>query len=232
LALLQEVFVEAGRDFSLSDRPQTSVAVASSFAYAADGAETGVALMSSSAALLQEPVAHITPDKEPVVGTPKAWLVGEYTLASSGDTLMVATVHGINRASHEAFIDQLERLAAVLEKHDGPLLLAGDFNTQSAKKTDFLTTLVTERLGLEPISFRPDGRPLSKLSRRPLDHAFVRGASRVCNTRTHTDVRGSDHVAMTFVLEFALSTRVGRVGRGRAGSGTLHTAFSTTSITS
>ena len=110
--------------------------------------------------------------------------------------LLVATVHGLNRASNAAFERQIDRLAARLEAHDGPLLLAGDFNTQSARKLGYLET-TCGRLGMAAVQFTPDGRTVSKLSRRPLDHAFVRGLA-VENAACWGGVGGSDHVAMTF----------------------------------
>jgi endonuclease/exonuclease/phosphatase (EEP) superfamily protein YafD len=54
------------------------------------------------------------------------------------------------------------------------------------------------KLGLLPVRFDPDDRTVSKLSRRPLDHAFVRGA--VVENAGCRGSTGSDHVALTFDL--------------------------------
>ena len=63
----------------------------------------------------------------------KAAVIAAYPL-TSGASLLVACIHGINRASQAAFERQLAAVAAVLEGHTGPVLWAGDFNAQSAGK--------------------------------------------------------------------------------------------------
>jgi len=204
--------------------------MATQFVYARDGTPTGVAVVAAAAPVACE--AQVTPDVEPVVGTPKASLIVEYRLPTGGDgsgaggggggggdgasggaTVLVVTVHGINRAPVEAFERQIDAIVARLRRHAGAILLAGDFNTQSARKLAYLHDAAAG-LGLSAVSFDPDGRTVSKLSRRPLDHAFVRGAVvERAATATAADVGGSDHVALTFDLVWRID------GSGRGGDG-------------
>ncbi|CAE8695511.1 unnamed protein product [Polarella glacialis] len=192
LLLLQEVHLSGAAKF-LTDSGH-GYEMAASFAYP-DGSSTGVAI--GSTAVPNQVKLGITEDVEPVVGTPKAFLMAEYNLPAPGQRLLAATIHGINRAdwkSHGAFERQLDNLVEQLETHQGPMILAGDFNTQNKKKNAYLEAAV-ERLRLVPVVFDPDIRTVSKLTRHPLDHAFVRGLrveDPVCWSG------GSDHVALTF----------------------------------
>jgi endonuclease/exonuclease/phosphatase (EEP) superfamily protein YafD len=83
----------------------------------------------------------------------------------------------------------------------GPVVFAGDFNTNSADKTRCLEAFAGQ-LGLRALAFQPDGRTLSKLSRLPLDHAFVRGLAVLAASAP--DVPGSDHQPL--VLRLAVKT--------------------------
>jgi endonuclease/exonuclease/phosphatase (EEP) superfamily protein YafD len=141
LVLLQEVLIDQGKEGNLDTYLADSdigYAMATAFTYRAGGSQAGVAIGSTSAPTSVE--AQVTPDLEPVVSTPKSSLIAEYNLpcdatpAADAPTLLAASVHGINRASVEAFERQLDRLVERLARHEGPMLLAGDFNTQSARK--------------------------------------------------------------------------------------------------
>lgn len=220
LLLLQELHLrdDGGETAGWITQFGHRAALAASFYYARDNTATGTAVASLAEPIVTE--CQVTPDREPIVGTPKSAVIAEFALAgtpaskaASGDVgstetdgaprLLVASVHGINRASDAAFEAQLQRLQARLSVHTGPLILAGDFNTQSAHKTELLEGIAA-KLGLAPVVFSPDERTLSKLSRRPLDHAYVRGAS-VDNATCWPSVHGSDHVAMTFDVLFDTS---------------------------
>lgn len=195
LLLLQEVYLGGGLpgEFAHSGH---GYEMAASFLYP-DGCPTGVAI--GSTAVAKNLKCGITEDVEPVVGTPKAFLIAQYCLPS-GQTLVAATIHAINRAdwtSRGAFERQLETLVEYLLMHQGPMILAGDFNTQSNRKIACLNS-AAERLKLVPVVFEPDNRTLSKLTRHPLDHVLVRG---ITVTESACWIGGSDHAALTFSAE-------------------------------
>ena len=116
-----------------------------------------------------------------------------------GQTLLVANVHGINRAPRAAFKAQIDALVERLRTHVGPMLFAGDFNTQSKAKISYLEEAAA-MLQLSRVQFSPDHRTVSKLSHRPLDDVFVRGAAIEASECWLGG--GSDHVAMAFDLVF------------------------------
>jgi len=204
LVLLQEVHLQNQWNESFFAGTGHHYAMATAFEYHTDNSPAGVAIGSSVPATYHCQ-AQVTADVEPIVGTPKSSLIAQYPI-STGGFLLVASVHGINRAPEAAFKRQIDQLCTSLEQklHSGEgrfCLLAGDFNTQSAAKLAYLQA-ASQRLGLVRVAFKPDERTVSKLSQRPLDHAFVSSQLRV-EAASCIDHGGSDHAAMTFDLVFA-----------------------------
>lgn len=203
LVLLQELHLHNQWNEDFFAGADHHYAMATAFVYHADSSPAGVAI-GSSVPSKQSLQALVTADVEPIVGTPKSSLIAQYPI-STGGFLLVASVHGINRAAEAAFKRQIDQLFTSLEQElrsgGGPFcLLAGDFNTQSAAKLAYLEA-ASEKLGLLPVALRPDERTLSRLSQRPLDHAFVSSQIRV-EAASCRDYGGSDHAAMTFDLLF------------------------------
>lgn len=190
LAMLQEFSsaesvvrtVDAGMGFDM----------AASFVYVdtqeATGTATGCRARALSAAV------QITKDVEPIVHTPKSTLITTYAMGSA--TLLVVNIHGRNRGGLEPLQAQLARLADLVKQHQGPVIFAGDFNTNSREKALFLSNWM-KQLGMSEVTFHPDGRTVSKLSRQPLDHVFTRGLF-VEDARSLAQVRGSDHQPILF----------------------------------
>jgi endonuclease/exonuclease/phosphatase (EEP) superfamily protein YafD len=125
---------------------------------------------------------------EPLAQLPKSAMVARFRVAD-GRVFAVANLHGINfTLGLEAFRRQLDEVAAVLSHHDGPAVLAGDFNTWSEERHNVLNE-IAGRLGMNPVNLVPDGR--RRTFGRHLDHLFVRGL-RVLNAHA-PEVKSSDH---------------------------------------
>lgn len=158
-----------------------------------------------------------TRQRELGVWTPKASLVAEVDLA--GRSLLLVSVHGLNLASLDAYEAHLGTLERRIETHQGPVLLAGDFNCWHELKRQRLQRLV-ERQGFASVAIEGDARakPFGIRFREsdewarwlgvtPLvDLAFVRGlaasggqAYPVPDPGTGR-VRASDHPALRFDL--------------------------------
>ena len=167
-----------------------------SFLFRRDKSATGVATGCSVCAIDKE--LFISPQSEPLTGTPKASLLTSYPLGDHTQPLMVANLHGLNIAGFAALKKQLEPLAARLIAHKGPAILAGDFNTNTSEKQKHVRELA-ERLGMREMEFDPDGRMTAPFSKMPLDYVFYRGLAieeaSVCSERD-----GSDHKAMAFTI--------------------------------
>lgn len=138
-------------------------------AFDLEGAETGVLtaakIPASSACLKRTP--------EPVIRVPKSVLVTRYPLNGLGEDLWVANVHGVNfTLGTTHFRAQLEALANLAAAHRGPLILAGDFNNWSQRRSKILFE-ITGKMGLVPLTLADDVR--SHHWGNPVDFVFYRG---------------------------------------------------------
>jgi endonuclease/exonuclease/phosphatase (EEP) superfamily protein YafD len=149
------------------------------------GVETGVLTAGkgpASAACLHRAV-------EPLIRTPKSALLARFILDGSREELWVANLHGVNfTLGVGSFREQLETLAEVLERHSGPLILAGDFNNWSGRRSAILRT-INGRLNLMPLQLTEDKR--SRHWGRHVDHVFYRGLEVVA--ADSREVSSSDH---------------------------------------
>lgn len=138
---------------------------------------------------------------EPIIRTPKAMTMAKYPIEGHDKEILVISIHAINFTGFTSFKSQLNQAALEINKHDGPILFAGDFNTHHAKRTNYLMKLI-KKLGLQMINFKNAERRM-KFAGHYLDHGFIRGLE-VKNAEVYGDSRGSDHKPM--VLELALTT--------------------------
>lgn len=143
-----------------------------------------------------------TPDLEPVVATPKATTIGKYAIEGSNRELLVISVHGINITSFGSFKRHMGQAKALIEAHDGPVLFAGDFNTRTYARTQYLIEL-TQSLGMKTVDFKNgECRMKFKFTPNYLDHSFVKGLT-VKNSEVDCASRGSDHKPMQLELAVA-----------------------------
>lgn len=132
--------------------------------------------------------------REPISVTPKVALFSYFPIKNSSQSLLIANVHALNFNFNRPFLRQMEVVFEILEKHEGPLILAGDFNTWNRARMRYLANK-TQSLGLSSLEFQNDRRWLV------LDHIFYRGM-RLSDAKIHHDVRTSDHfpLSVQFVI--------------------------------
>ncbi len=158
------------------------------------GTDTGVLVASTIQSTGSCGLRH----KEPLIGVPKTILVNTYGISGSNAELLVANIHGINitlgTSAYQAQLDGLER---ILERHNGPIILAGDFNNWTMKRTEIMMQLA-EKLSLQILSFDEGGRTL--FFGDPVDQILYRGLVPV--SQAVYPVTSSDHnpIAATFRL--------------------------------
>lgn len=134
---------------------------------------------------------------EPLFPIPKSALVTRYALIGTDATLAVANLHGVNFSlGLERFREQLDAVGAELARHNGPLVLGGDFNTWSQARHAVLGEIAAG-LGLEAVPMVEDGR--RRTFGYHLDHLFVRGFS-VLQARA-PEVTSSDHNPILVTLK-------------------------------
>ena len=155
-------------------------------------ATTGVVTASSTQPIAECQLVAL----EPWFGTRKATLITEYALESTESTLLVVNIHSINFSfGVEDMRRQLLKAAAVIEKHDGPVLFSGDFNTWREGRARVVDQIV-DRLGLVALNYDTDHR--KKVFGWALDHIYVRGLEAVY--ATSVDLNSSDHNPMAVRL--------------------------------
>ncbi|WP_435220030.1 endonuclease/exonuclease/phosphatase family protein [Luminiphilus sp. nBUS_07] len=153
--------------------------------YRAGHLQTGVLSVSSATPQLHCALTAY----EPWLSTPKATSVTRYGFAKSEQTLLVVNAHMVNfEWGVTGFSDQWAQIEQVLQRHEGPLIVAGDFNTWSPRRLELLEG-VKARHKLNSVSFTPDRR--TTFFGSPLDHVLVR---QLTATHSHVLASGkSDH---------------------------------------
>ena len=127
--------------------------------------------------------------EEPFIRFPKTVLITRYPLTNTRHFLMIANIHMINFALHiSVFNDQALQVEEILVNHQGPLILAGDFNTWSAERLTIIEEMA-DRLNLAPVDFKTD--LTIKVFDLTVDRIYYRGLTLVA--ARVVEVTSSDH---------------------------------------
>lgn len=128
-------------------------------------------------------------EREPLIRVPKSALITVYPIADTLQTLMVANIHAVNFSfGIKIYQQQIRILLQQIYEHQGPVILAGDFNTWSKQRLNLLYYL-THSIALKSVNFASDMR--TTFLGRPLDFVFYRGLEIV--TARSIDTLASDH---------------------------------------
>lgn len=134
----------------------------------------------------------ISPVSEPITFTPKVTGFSQIEVPGHGTVTLVNT-HALNFNSGADFKIQIKAIIEKLKLIQGPMIWAGDFNTWTNDRLQFLLQ-TTAQLGLTHLTPTKDTRGLV------LDHIFVRGltviSSEVLPEKT------SDHRPLKAVFRF------------------------------
>ena len=143
-------------------------------------------------------------DLEPVVRTHKVLTIGKYPISGHPD-LLVINIHGMNVTSNKAFYRQINDGLKAMAGHKGPVIFAGDFNTNRQERIDFLERNLVHRLGFKNMKFRNDERMRSPVTNLIIDHSFIRGLD-VVDAEVLGHLTSSDHKAMYFEVRVPILT--------------------------
>ncbi len=126
---------------------------------------------------------------EPIIRVPKTALISYFRVAGQDELLLVANVHSINFSlGTGAYREQIDKLYNVMKHHDGPIVLAGDFNTWSDERMLIVEELAY-KLSLDSLEYTTHNRTL--VFGNALDHVFYRGLEPLEYDAWH--VTSSDH---------------------------------------
>lgn len=140
--------------------------------------------------------------QEPYLRLPKTALISYFPVAGHDEPLLVANIHGVNFTLGSSDLTaQLQAIQELIHSHNGPVILAGDFNTWSNARMD-----VVERLAitheLQAVSFQR--QQSAEHFGHHLDHIYYRG---LIPLQSHvTQVKSSDHYPLS--VTFALDTEI------------------------
>ena len=134
---------------------------------------------------------------EPIIQIPKVASVMNLPL-EKGNSLLLINVHLINfEWGISAYQAQLEQLFSFVENHQGPIIMAGDFNAWNEDRLNFVNNLI-QKYGLDSVALSQDERV--RFLGYPLDYIFTRGVKVV--RATSEVVTSSDHNPL--LIEFEL----------------------------
>ncbi len=137
-------------------------------------------------------------ESEPLIQVPKSALISYHSIADSDKQLLVANVHAINfTLGLGSYRAQMQALTERLQTHQGPMVVAGDFNSWSDARFEVLSEM-REQLALHRLNFSNDQR--SQIFDRPIDEIFYRQLEPV--DQQVYSVTSSDHnpLEVTFRL--------------------------------
>lgn len=158
-----------------------------------------------SAARVRPAGACVQRSFEPLLRLPKSAVITRYEMTGASQTLAVANLHAVNfTLGLRAYRAQLEAIARELADHRGPVIVAGDLNTWSAKRLEVVRD-VMQRLGL--VSVLPGIDTRSRFLGHQVDYMFVRGLELV--SAEAPEVESSDHNPVLATLRLADASRSG-----------------------
>jgi endonuclease/exonuclease/phosphatase (EEP) superfamily protein YafD len=134
-----------------------------------------------------------SPDREPIIRTPKMATYTKYPLQSSEKELLIVNLHGINVTPDHYLRNQLRAVQSRVSHHDGPLIVAGDFNTRNSSRILYLREFANN-LDLDILKMDNDNR------KSRLDHILARGLM-VHRATILEKIKSSDHPALWAELE-------------------------------
>ncbi|MDN3682695.1 endonuclease/exonuclease/phosphatase family protein [Vibrio tapetis subsp. quintayensis] len=192
LILLQEASLDAGFIGWLKTQHWASNHVSAFRAF-----ETSAGVLNLATEMPSKACAFI--QKEPWLRLPKSGLYATYEL-SNGQSIAVINIHAINfTVGTVEFKEQLVALRNAVDKHQGPMIIAGDFNTWSEERTETLENLM-DSLSMEEVTFSPDHRT-QFITGLVLDHIYYRGLVLETAEAPITDASDHNPLLATFSLQ-------------------------------
>ena len=133
---------------------------------------------------------------EPFLRLPKTVLVNKYDLSGTNEKLLVANIHSINfTLGTEVYSEQIKTLTAAITQHQGPVIVAGDFNSWSEDRKQIIENMVTE-LSLKAVTYQSKNRVT--IFGNEIDHVFYRGMESVASEARQVTSADHNPIKVTF----------------------------------
>ncbi len=129
-------------------------------------------VLTASKAESQRSQAYLTEGKESLILTHKSLLLSEFSFVDKSK-LLVLNIHAINFRENKRYDYELDSLLVHVKDHQGPMIIAGDFNSWHKKRMQKLEE-IKKILSLKTVTFK-DKEKIKSFMGYPLDHIFYRG---------------------------------------------------------
>ncbi|GLT17263.1 UPF0294 protein [Vibrio zhanjiangensis] len=135
---------------------------------------------------------------EPWLRLPKSALYSTYHL-SNGELLAVVNLHAVNFTyGTEEYQKQIDTVIALVQNHNGPIIVGGDFNSWSATRLAIIEQALSP-LGLKEVDYSPDNRS-QFVTGYALDHIFYRGLDLIRAGAPTSDASDHNPIEVVFKL--------------------------------
>ena len=128
-------------------------------------------VLTASQYAFAEAQPRLSQKREGMFATHKSYMLSHHALAEGG-SLLVVNVHAINFVSTKQFSKEIELIKVELLGHQGPLIVAGDFNVWSRQRRLRLLQFCRS-LGLRK-AIMVDPHHVKTYRQHPLDFIFYR----------------------------------------------------------
>ncbi|GLR64725.1 endonuclease/exonuclease/phosphatase family protein [Marinospirillum insulare] len=129
-------------------------------------------VLTASQYAFSEATPKLTLKREFGLATHKSYMVSKHPLPDK-QSLLIINVHAINFVSSHYFLKELTLLKEQLLNHQGPLIVAGDFNVWSRQRKLYLLEF-SRAAGLKQ-AYLNDAKNVKSYLNMPLDFIFYRG---------------------------------------------------------
>jgi endonuclease/exonuclease/phosphatase (EEP) superfamily protein YafD len=146
-------------------------------------------VLSASRAESKDAQAYLSEGRESLIGPHKSLLLSTYRF-EDGSELLILNVHAINFRENQHYHKELERFLKLMIHHEGPMIIAGDFNSWNKKRMRRLHE-IREKLALHAVPFKQTDKVKSFMGNH-LDFIFYRGVE-ILDFSVERDHELSDH---------------------------------------
>lgn len=194
IVMLQEAITNSPFDPEFKKSTRHEWIMARSFKDLLTEHETGVKTGSTVAS--DKHYFSASTHSEPISKTKKMVLATRYPLHQSEQSLLVVNSHIINFVNFEKFKANVDQVFEILRYHNGPTLLAGDFNTWNLKRLNYFNARAMDLGLIKADLFR---KPRLQHLLKHLDHVYYKGLVLV-DSVVHSNVHSSDHFPISLTM--------------------------------
>ena len=129
-------------------------------------------VLSASKVASEKSQAYLSEGKESFIGTHKSLLLSIYSFGDASK-LLILNLHAINFRETELYNKELDSFVALMQDHEGPVIVAGDFNSWNKKRMQKLDEII-EKLSLRRVPFGQADKVKSFMGNH-LDYILYKG---------------------------------------------------------